>query len=190
MRGSLLSRWSLKKRVEPLTQPSMYLFLCSLLCGMALGPWYTNQLFVENCTLETKADFSQLPTRCQDNRSVNKQNVAWVTTCKLAGSCNVQWCCRRQFPIGCRGETNSQGGPGLKTPQSHPNNFSNFSRGNHSYSLAQNKSLEYVQTCEFTVTSSNLKTHIALAHPGCVFLASLHLSKPVPFMELSAHYGL
>lgn len=97
----------------------MYLFLWCLLSGMALGPWYTNQLFVENCTLETEADCSQLPTRCRDNRSVNKQNALGFLHANGKVHSRRRCCCRTQLPIGCRGVTHSQGSRAFKTLPNH-----------------------------------------------------------------------
>ena len=85
------------------------------------------------------------------------------------------------------GETNSQGTLVFKTlPQSHPNNLS---RGNYCYSLVQNKLFWSVQTCEFTITSPNLKIHTAPARPECLPCTSPPF-QPSSFVGLSSSLQL
>lgn len=96
------------KRIESVTQSSMYLFLRSLLCGMASGPWYTNQLFVEKLYFGDRTRFFsasyQVPgqqlceqtTGClgysmQIGRFIPVCNDAALNSCPLAAG-------RNQFP--------------------------------------------------------------------------------------------
>lgn len=87
----------------------MYFFLCSLLCGKALGSRYANQLFVKKTVLwrpnQIFHSFLQgvRPTDLWKNkRLLGLLQANW----KIHTS--VQGCCLRERSAGFQGETNSQ----------------------------------------------------------------------------------